>query len=504
MQDWCNEPGAGTRRAGKGRHNIMPGRLETTDGTLVNDIHAQLNATAVHRIVRPDSVETIQEAVRAARDEGRAVSIAGGRHAMGGQQFGAGTILLDMTGMNRVLAFDRARGEVEVEAGIQWPELVAELIARQEGDASQWGIAQKQTGADRLSIGGALSANVHGRGLTRKPIIDDVVRFTLVDADGELITCSREENAGLFRLAIGGYGLFGVIATVTLRLTRRQKVERVVAMGDVATIMDEFDARIAAGFTYGDFQFAIDPGGDDFLRGGIFSCYRPVPDDTPIPPDQPALSRAAWQELLFLAHTDKRAGVDVYTAHYLTTNGAIAWSDLHQMTDYTDDYHTALDQFLGVTEKATEMITEIYVPRAGLARFMADVREDFRANDVDLIYGTIRLIERDDESFLAWARERWACIIFNLHVVHTEDGLAHAADAFRRLIDHAIRHGGSFYLTYHRWATHAQVAACYPQFAEFLRLKRQHDPDERFQSEWYRHYLRMFDPSQVDTGSMRD
>ena len=316
-----------------------------------------------------------------------------------------GTVLIDMTGMNRVLAFDRDRGEVEVEAGIQWPDLVAELIARQEGEALQWGIAQKQTGADRLSIGGALSANVHGRGLTRKPIIDDVVRFTLVDADGELQTCSREENADLFRLAIGGYGLFGVIATVTLRLTRRQKVERVVALGDIESIIDEFDARIAAGFTYGDFQFAIDPAADDFLKEGIFSCYRPVPNDTPLPPDQPALSREAWQQLLFLAHTDKRAGVDAYTAHYLTTNGAIAWSDLHQMTDYTDDYHAALDQYLGATDKATEMITEIYVPRADLARFMADVREDFRANDVDLIYGTIRLIERDDESFLAWARE---------------------------------------------------------------------------------------------------
>ncbi len=138
------------------------------------------------------------------------------------------------------------------------------------------------------------------------------------------------------------------------------------------------------------------------------------------------------------------------------------------------------------------MITEVYVPRGALPRFLADVRADFRRHDVDLIYGTIRLIERDDESFLAWARERWACIIFNLHVVHTEAGLAHAAAAFRRLIDHAIRYGGSYYLTYHRWATRTQVEACYPQFGDFLRLKRRHDPEERFQSEWYRHYRAMF------------
>ena len=49
------------------------------------------------------------------------------------------------------------------------------------------------------------------------------------------------------------------------------------------------------------------------------------------------------------------------------------------------------------------MISEIYVPRAALADFLAEAREDFRANAVNLIYGTVRLIERDDESFLAWA-----------------------------------------------------------------------------------------------------
>ena len=36
-----------------------------------------------------------------------------------------------------------------------------------------------------------------------------------------------------------------------------------------------------------------------------------------------------------------------------------------------------------------------------------------------MIYGTVRLIERDDETFLAWARDRYACVIFNLHVEHT-------------------------------------------------------------------------------------
>lgn len=123
---------------------------------------------------------------------------------------------------------------------------------------------------------------------------------------------------------------------------------------------------------------------------------------------------------------------------------------------------------------------------------MAEVASDFAASGVDVIYGTVRLIERDDESFLAWAREPWACVIFNIHTVHTPAGLESAAAAFRRLIDYAIERGGSYFLTYHRWATPEQVEACYPRIREFFALKRKHDPDEAFQSEWYRHYRDAF------------
>jgi hypothetical protein len=137
-------------------------------------------------------------------------------------------------------------------------------------------------------------------------------------------------------------------------------------------------------------------------------------------------------------------------------------------------------------------MTEIYVPRDALTAFLTDARADFRRHQVDLISGTIRLIERDDESYLGWARQPWACVVFNLHTVHSPAGLARAADDFRRLIDLAIAHGGSYFLTYHRFATRRQVQACYPQFGQFLSLKRRHDPEERFQSEWYRHNRAMF------------
>src|SRR5205807_7242470 len=107
----------------------------------------------------------------------------------------------------------------------------------------QWGIRQKQTGADRLSIGGALAANAHGRGLKLKPFIGDVESFVLVDTDGVPRTCSRAENAELFRLAIGGYGVFGGITSVRPRPAARVKGARQVQILEIGELMAAFEQR---------------------------------------------------------------------------------------------------------------------------------------------------------------------------------------------------------------------------------------------------------------------
>lgn len=461
-------------------------------GQLVNDLHSQLNPTTVERIAPVDSLESIQAAIAAAQREGKSLSIAGGRHAMGAQQFGTDTVLLDTVPMNRVLGFDAEAGLITVEAGIYWPELIAACRQAGADHAQKWAIAQKQTGGDRMSIGGALAANVHGRGFNMRPIITDVESFVLVDADGHVRNCNRNENADLFRLVIGGYGLFGVVYSVTLRLVPLQKLRRAVSVIDIEGLMPAFEQRIEEGFLYGDFQYSIDDSSVNYLTRGVFSCYRPISMDTPIPSDQVELSVDDWRRLILYAHANKPQAFKEYVTHYLATDGQIYWSDLHQLGYYEENYHRMLDQHLGAPAPATEVITEIYVPRNALAQFMYAVREDFQQYQTEVVYGTIRLVERDEESFLAWARESFACIIFNLHVSHTSEGKEHAAASFRRLIDRAIQYGGSYYLTYHRHATRAQVEQCYPQFPGFIRQKRRYDPDERIQSDWYRHYTTMF------------
>src|SRR5436190_9955125 len=470
---------------------IAPHLLAETENEIwLNDVHSQLNRTRVRALLKPRTHDELVDAVRSGSRKDLPISIAGCRHSMGGQQFVSDGICIDIRDLAHVLNFDRERGLIEAEAGIQWPELIRAYLDLQRDSAQQWGIAQKQTGADTFTLGGSLSSNVHGRGLAMKPLISNIEAFTLIDAEGETVRCSRTDNYELFRLVIGGYGLLGLISAVTLRLVPRRKLRRVVTLVEARDLARDFEQRVAQNFLYGDFQFSVDEKSPGFLQHGVFSCYKPIDDREPIVAEK-KFRDDDWLDLLRLAYTDRAKAFRRYSDYYLSTNGQTYCSDTNQLSAYLPNYARKIREQIG-GEESSLIITEIYVPRSDLPNFLAQAAELLRSNRTIVIYGTVRLIEEDDESFLAWARKPYACIIFNLLSFHTPAGIEASARSFRGLIDLAIGRGGSYYLTYHKFAKPEQVIACHPQFKQFLDLKRKYDPTERFQSDWYRHYRKLF------------
>ena len=461
-------------------------------GILVNDVHAQLSSARVFAIAVPEDVEGVRKAFAQALEEEKNVCIAGGRHSMGGQPFAQDGVLIDTRKLARMLNFDAERGLIEVEAGCMWPQLLEYLRAMQRGREKPWTFSQKPAGADRMTLGGCVSANIHGRGLALAPFVDDIEALKVINHRGDLVPCSRAENRELFRLVVGGYGLFGVIYSVTLRLVPRRKLERVVEVRDVAVINEAFAERMREGYVVGDFVCSVDDASVDFLRRGVFTCYRPVPDETPPPPNQRELAAKERTELLYLAHADKAAAFSRYADFAFGTTGQLYWSDEQQMTPYPENYHRDIDRRMVSPNRASDPIAEVCCERAVLEPFMEDVRQLSRRERFEVVHASVRLIEPDRESYLAWARKPLACVTFHLHVEHTSTGTIRAGDAFRRLIDAGIKHGGSYYPTYHRYALRRQVDACLPQFRDFLLLKRKYDPQELFQSDWYRHYKRMY------------
>ncbi len=140
--------------------------------------------------VHARSAEDLRRALRAARE--RALS-------------------LDTSALNCLLRVDGRREQLECQAATPCAAVAASVGARGlplEAGVRAAGLAE--------SVGDAVSRNAPGP--DGVPIVRHVEAITVVTADGELRRADRESNTDLFRLAVGGYGLFGVLYSITLRI----------------------------------------------------------------------------------------------------------------------------------------------------------------------------------------------------------------------------------------------------------------------------------------------
>jgi FAD/FMN-containing dehydrogenase len=123
---------------------------------------------------------------------------------------GAGVILHQK--LDRMLAFDPQTGVLEAEAGLSLARILDTFVPR--------GFFPPVTpGTKFVTLGGAIAADVHGKNHHREgSIATAILDFELLTASGQVLPCSREQNADLFWATIGGMGLTGVILTTHLRL----------------------------------------------------------------------------------------------------------------------------------------------------------------------------------------------------------------------------------------------------------------------------------------------
>jgi decaprenylphospho-beta-D-ribofuranose 2-oxidase len=131
---------------------------------------------------------------------------------MGGQTIYPDGLTLDMLGFNRIEYLDEMNKILTVQSGATWRDIQQFL--------NPHGLAVlTMQGPNIFTVGGSMSVNVHGWDMRNGPLAGSVEWFRLLLADGSIRRCSREENSELFHLVLGGYGLFGVIIDVGLRVT---------------------------------------------------------------------------------------------------------------------------------------------------------------------------------------------------------------------------------------------------------------------------------------------
>ena len=124
-----------------------------------------------------------------------------------------GLVLLSRD-LNALCRFDEATGVLTAEAGMTISDLLDRVVPL------GW-FPPVTPGTKHVSLGGAIAADVHGKNHHRDGSIGNhVLGLELILADGATVQCSPRANADLFWATIGGMGLTGIIARVTLQLMR--------------------------------------------------------------------------------------------------------------------------------------------------------------------------------------------------------------------------------------------------------------------------------------------
>jgi FAD binding domain len=183
--------------------------------TAGRDDASRLNSSQPMEVIKletePDPAEKqLAELVKRATREGLHISISGAQHSMGGHTLYPGGIALDMHPFNH-LELDEKALILTAGAGARWSEVIPYL------DQRGYAVSVMQTNND-FSVGGSISVNCHGWQNDMPPIASTVRSFRILTASGKVVRCSRTENRELFSLALGGYGLFGVILEVDLQV----------------------------------------------------------------------------------------------------------------------------------------------------------------------------------------------------------------------------------------------------------------------------------------------
>jgi len=160
----------------------------------------------------PTSPEEIQEAFELARQTGLTVAARGAGRSYNDAALNSGRIVLDLSRLNRITAWDTTTGRLTCQPGVTLEQ------AWQRVEPEGWW-PPVVSGTMRTTVGGCLAANIHGKNnFQGGPIGEHVVEFTAALPDGSPVTCSPERNEDLFHAMIGGFGMLGIFTSVTIQM----------------------------------------------------------------------------------------------------------------------------------------------------------------------------------------------------------------------------------------------------------------------------------------------
>ena len=455
-------------------------------GGFINDASC-LNRTPVYGIAKIHSAEDIRMALRFARANSLKVSIAGQRHSMGGQAFSTDGLVLDLRSFNQI-SIDRDRKVVHAQSGATWAQ-IQQLIDKD-------GLAvQAMQSINVFSIGGSLSVNAHGIAHRPGPLAPTVLSMHIMLANGEIKNASPTENSELFRSAIGGYGLFGVILDADLQLVDNEVYTLETHHFDYRDFPSYYREKVSkndsVGLVYG--RLSISP--TSYLREAAIHVYRKTDFQGTIPPIQPSTHDRLNRFVINLSKTgglgrwirwtlEKHFGPKMHSClsrnQAMNPKEACLVSRNEEMNDSMAYLRNRLDD--------TDILQEYFIPEERMPDFVDGLRSIVERDGANLLNVTIRVVHKDTVTALPYARQDMFAFVLYFNQKLNDKESRKLQKTTIDLINLAISLHGTYYLPYQLYYGPAQLRKAYPEIESFFAAKQKYDPERLFSNKFYEKY----------------
>jgi FAD/FMN-containing dehydrogenase len=451
------------------------------DPYLITD-YSRLHPVKVERVVRGKEEAQLIALVKEARENNLKLSIAGQRHSQGGHTYYKDGIVVDMTPFHKILSFDSAQKTIRVQTGATWKDI--------QDYINPYGLSVKTMQSQNIfTVGGSISINAHGRDIRNGSLIKSVESFRLLMADGQVKQVSRTENAELFPLALGGFGLFGILLDVTLSLTDDEVYA--VSLADtniesyseyfINTVLTDPDIRMHIA------RISVAP--DNFLTD-MYALNYSVDRTVELGNHNKLAIRekgVGISKLLFNLNRTFDWGKNAFwkLQHYHFSNqdvqGRISRNNAMRSESTFMEYRAA---------GRNDLLQEYFVPVKEFAGFMKNLRElMLEEKDLDLLNITVRYVNEDKEAVLSYANEDMFALVFLFNMPLSDKGQARSKESIERILDLLISHKGTYYLPYAPFPTVEQFRTVYPHYKQFLDKKLMYDPEQLFINYFYEQYI---------------
>ncbi len=455
-------------------------------------------------VFKARDIAGIRQALSTAHIEGLPVISRGAGHSYTDAALNTGGVIIDATGMHRILSWDPEQGIMEVEPGVTLRDIVRVSLP------DRWWPTVTPSTAD-ATVGGCVAMNVNGKNAWKCGSFGEhLLSFTVLLATGQTLTLSPSSDPELFHAFVGSAGLLGIITSITLQLQRipSANVDMLVRSASsfseiLAIFQEEQSAEFLEAWVDG---FAT----GRYLGRGLVMCtsysnvgHKELPAINRTPTINPGATGSQTPDVpdrfkeRFIRYAGKMGRPIVESSVRSANSILYRWSKwwdrkvIRQRSLFRATYFPplAFTGYRALLPQGTETF-QAFVPRNQAEVLFKQIMWYSQENNFIPLWCIIKQHRRDP--FLLSYQVDGFSLEVNYQIVPQTALRLHKM--LRALMEPVIAAGGRFYLAKDALLTGTLYRQSIGNAAvdSFLHLKQVYDPDMRFQSNLFR---RVFQPS---------